>query len=444
MRSIILLTLIIIPGFVLGQSLELGGYLQTDDRVFLKEDLDLSWQDYMVSLQAQASPSDNVNFFSEIWLRSHGFSTINTTSDLEDKGKITPIKMELREAYVDIRGLLISSLDLKIGRQRIAWGAADKFNPTDNLNPDDLEDIWNFGRHLGSNSIKLSYYPGKFTIEGVFVPVFTPAVLPSGQWQKIFTPQFSMPPGIVIDNIYDSIDLPEISLKQSPIYGLKLSKNFFGFDLSMSYVYGRDDLPIPNLTVLQPAGDSGKFDIYTRLIYPKLQIFGADLAGEIKGFGIWAEAGLFFPEQINMLIDLSAIGMGQIDSVVLEDKPYFKYVLGSDYTFRNGIYLNCQYVHGFINERGNEALKDYLMFGMEWKLFSEKLKLMPANLGVEIGDYKKLKDNYAIIYSPQITYYPFDNTEISFGARLIDGKNTTTFGKAKDNDEAFVQVKFSF
>lgn len=444
MRSIILLSLTIIPIFVQGQNLELGGYLQTDDRIFLREDYELSWQDYMISLQAQATPLDNVNFFSEIWFRSRGCSTITKTSDLDDKGKIAPIKMELREAYVNIKGILMNSLDLRVGRQRIAWGTADKFNPTDNLNPDDLEDIWDFGRHLGSNSVKLSYYPDIFTIEGVLVPVFTPAVLPPANGQRIMTPQFSMPAGIVINNIYDSIILPEMNLKQCPTYGLKLSKNLFGFDLSMSYMYGRDDLPIANLMVLQPAGDSSKFDIYTRLIYPKLQILGADLAGEIKGLGFWAEAGLFFPEQIKMVIDLSAIGMGQIDSFVLEDKPYLKYVLGTDYTFRNGIYINCQYVHGFINERGNELLKDYLMLGMEWKLFGEKLKLMPVNLGVEIDDFKEFKDNYAIIYSPQVVYYPFDNTEISLGARLIDGKNTTTFGRAKDNDEAFVQVKFSF
>ncbi|MGQ9464150.1 MAG: hypothetical protein ACUVQ4_00375 [bacterium] len=444
MRNIILLSFIVLPGFVLGQNLELGGYLQTDDRIFIKEDYELSWQDYMISLQAQASPSDNLNFFSEIWLRSHGFSKINTVSDLEDKEKLAPIQMELREAYVNIRGLLINSLDLRIGRQRIAWGTADKFNPTDNLNPDDLEDIWNFGRHLGSNSIMVSYYPDVFTLQGVFVPVFTPAVLPAAHWRSILTPQFSMPPGIVINSIYDSIIVPEMNLKQGSTYGLKLSKNLFGFDLSMSYVSGRDDLPITNFMVLQPASDSGKFDIYTKLIYPKLQIFGVDLAGEVKGFGIWAEAGLFFSEPIKMVIDLSAIGMGQIDSLVLEDKPYFKYVTGADYTFRNGAYLNCQYVHGFVNERGNEALRDYFMFGLEWKFFGEKLKLMPINLGVEIDDFKKLKDNYAIIYSPQLVYYPFDNNEISLGARLIDGKNTTTFGRAKDNDEAFVQVKFSF
>jgi len=48
---------------------------------------------------------------------------------------------------------LTSTLDIRIGRQRIAWGTADKLNPTDNLNPDDLEDIFDFGKHLDSNIV---------------------------------------------------------------------------------------------------------------------------------------------------------------------------------------------------------------------------------------------------------------------------------------------------
>jgi hypothetical protein len=41
-------------------------------------------------------------------------------------------------------------LELTVGRQRIAWRTADRLNPTDNINAYDLEDIWDFGRHHGS------------------------------------------------------------------------------------------------------------------------------------------------------------------------------------------------------------------------------------------------------------------------------------------------------
>ena len=60
-------------------------------------------------------------------------------------------------------------------------GTADKLNPTDNVNPYDLEDIWDFGRHLGSDGVQLSVYAGGIQVTAVAIPVFTPVVLPQGK-----------------------------------------------------------------------------------------------------------------------------------------------------------------------------------------------------------------------------------------------------------------------
>ena len=49
-----------------------------------------------------------------------------------DDGDVTG---ELREAYVDVR---LGRLDLRLGRQIVAWGRADGVNPTDNLTGDDV------------------------------------------------------------------------------------------------------------------------------------------------------------------------------------------------------------------------------------------------------------------------------------------------------------------
>jgi hypothetical protein len=175
-----------------------------------------------------------------------------------------------------------------------------------------------------------------------------------------------------------------------------------------------------------------------------MNIAGIDLAGAIGSIGIWAEAALFFPEKIKMITDLSSLGMGVHESVALDNKPYIKYVIGMDYTFKNGIYLNIQYLHGFIHERGATNLEDYFMFGLEWKLLDNKLKITPIAGGIEIKEFKDIKNNYAIIYSPMITYYPFDNAEITIGLRLIDGKDTTSFGRVKDYDELFFSLKYNF
>ena len=116
----------------------------------------------------------------------------------------------------------------------------------------------------------------------------------------------------------------------------------------------------------------------------------------------------------------------------------------ADYTFKDGWYINGQYLHGFIHERGKDNLGDYFVFGVEKKFLNDKLKITPIGGGGEIRDFSDIKNNYAIMFMPEITYFPFDNAEIKIGLRILDGKKTTTFGAVKNNDEAHLKVKYSF
>jgi len=437
MRVIILIALL---RFCIG--LDWSGYFSTDNRFLFKEDYPISFEEYRLSLNSQQNISENLKFYSEIWLRSFGLPNIRNLSDLSEEDKVNSFDLNIREAYIGIYGFSLKNLDIRIGRQRIAWGTADKINPTDNLNADDLEDIWDFGRHLGANGIKIDGYIKDFNLSYVFLPRFTPAVLPAGNWFYSNFSNITLPPGTAPESVYNSITMPAYNIKNS-ITGLKLKKNISRFDFSLSYVYGRDDIPILKQTTIVPAGIPGEVDIYNELVFPKMQIVGLDLAGSIDDFGLWAEGALFLPESINLVIDMSQLGMGVMDTLVLEKKPYVKYVFGADYTFKNGMYINLQYVHGFFQERGR-GLEDYLLMGLEWKLFEERLKLIPLSGAWEIKDFSDLKNNYAFVYAPEISYKPVEDCEISVGVRLIDGKEGTNFGVSKDNDEIFFKLKYSF
>ena len=426
------------------QGIVFNGYLQTDDRITLKNDHDFCWHEYRLALNLNAGISDRTHFYGEIWLRSWGISYLQNTSDLYDKTKVSPLDLDLREAYMDFYGFIFRDLDMRIGRQRIAWGTADKLNPTDNLNPDDLEDIWDFGRHQGSDGLNLAYYLNDLAISLIYIPLFTPAILPQGDWRSLLIPPLDIPAGLTIINTIDSIISPEPNYSTSSTFGFKIAKRLLGIDFSLSYVYGHDDLPIMKTIIITPASNPGEVEIKTDLFFPKNRVFGLDLAGAVADIGIWAEVAMILPEEVMMTTDLSALGMGIMDSVILEDQIYIKYVTGADYTFNNGTYINVQYVHGFFHERGEGNLEDYIMIGLEWPLFNDRLKLKPVNGGIEIKDYEKIRDNYAIIFSPAISYHPIDNFEIDLGARWIQGTSTTTFGRVKDNSQAYLNVKYSF
>ncbi|MBW2332180.1 MAG: hypothetical protein JRF08_01610 [Deltaproteobacteria bacterium] len=427
-----------------GYAVKWNGYLQTDNRLQLKGDNDFSWQEYRLDLKTEVKPIEKAHFYSEVWLRSLSFPTVQNSADLVDKNKISPLNLDFREAYVDLYGFLFDNLDIRIGRQRIAWGTADKLNPTDNLNPDDIEDIWDFGRHLGSDALKASYYLRDWTFEAVYIPIFTPAVLPRGDLASALSPSMELPTGLTLRDLTDTIIMPTNNFKESSITGVKILNNFFGYDFSLSYVYGRDDLPLTRKVTFTPTDKSGEIDIASELIYPRMHIAGIDMAGAIANIGVWAEVAVFFPEEVKMTTDLSALGMGIQEAIALDDKPYVKYILGADYTFKNGIYINGQYLHGFIHEKGNDNLEDYFMFGLEKKFFNDKLKIIPIGGGIEIKDFKDIENNYALILSPEIAYFPVDDAELTLGIRLIDGKGTTAFGRVKDKDELYFKVKYSF
>ncbi|MCK4667102.1 hypothetical protein KAU33_10145 [Candidatus Dependentiae bacterium] len=437
-----LLLIMIIPLYAYAD-IGINGYFQIDERYQLYETNDNVWHEYRLNLQFETDKNENTNFYSELWIRSWEFTEINNSSDLTDSDKISPYDIEIREAYVDFYNLGIKNLDLKVGRQRIAWGTGDKLNPTDNLNADDLEDLWDFGRHIGSDSIKVSYYFGEFKLELVYIPISKPAILPKGKAGELLFGTLDTPEGLVINNYSENIILPLRNPKENSISGIRLSSNLFGFDFSVSYVYGRDDLPVIQKITIYPTLIPGEVDVNAELIFPRLKVIGFDMAGAIGNVGIWAETAYFIPEKVFMLTDFSGLGLPNNSMPVL-DEPYFKYVIGGDYTFKNGVYLNGQYLHGFIHERGEENLKDYFMFGVEYKCFNDKLKIIPIGGGIEIQDFHDIENNYAIIGNPEIAYYPFQNSEFVLGCRFFDGKETTNFGKFKDYDEIYFRVKYNF
>lgn len=456
--------------------ISINGYIQSDDRLKFYGGK-LNWQEYRLDVKLDYKPSERTRIYAETWLRTFKYPEVTNINDLSVKSRVLNYDADLREAYFDIYGLFTKNLDVRIGRQRIAWGTADKLNPTDNLNAYDLEDIWDFGRHLGSNAIKLTYYLKTFTVTGVVIPWFTPTVLPNSDWTKAFMPSYDVPdmvtdtsfiPGLTIPiyltegKIQDTLVLPQRDIRNYSSFGLKVKKSIGNFDVSLSYVYGRDALPVPTEMKTTMTIDTFVFspelradatvDIKVKTEYPVIKAIGLDFAGSIKDVGVWGEAACFLPEKVFMkrYLHYSApdynISKDSVltDSLVMDDKPYVKFVIGLDYTFKHGFYMNFQYLHGFVNERGPKELNDYYLLAFEWTADNGRLKIGILNGGFQVDKYKDFKNNFAWIYMPEISYRPVDNAELILGAHLLDGSPSTSFGKVSRNDDIYLKLRYSF
>ena len=433
-----------------GKNLKLSGSLLTDQRFLLQKPHDWAWNENRLTIKLDAKFSDNARFHSEVWLRNIGLPQFSSTADLYNKGIIDPFNIDVREAYVQLYGFLSKNLDVKIGRQRIAWGTADRLNPTDNLNPYDLEDVLDFGRHRGSDGITLDYYFNTdYSVEAVFIPFFQPANLPVGIFANVLTPEFDLPGGIRLDEFTDETVKPRYNLAESTTAGLKFKGFAGGVDFSLSYVWGRDGLPLSTYNTFSPNDSLTAINIHSTLSFTRHHIFGADMATAIGGLGLWAEAAAFLPDhEVVMTNDFSplfpALPPVTSDSVILKKELYVKFVIGADYRFAGNMYLNFQYLHGFVNERGRDNLNDYFFIQYDMTFFDERLKVAPLAGAFIVSDWKNTGDNHAIIYAPSITYMATDNAEISLSAPLFFGSGDNIFAQFTDYDMFMFRFKYSF
>ncbi len=417
----------LIPIFLFSAEFNLGGYLSLETRM-KKEDYVFSFNESRLDLYFKGT-NENFHFFTEFWVREVGLKGFKFIQDLQDFNNFS-LFLELKESYINLSNFPLDFVDLRIGKQRTAWGTAYVFNPTDNLDPFDLEDIWDFERRISSFSLRMNLFIKDFTIQSVYIPFFTPSRLPE---ESILNKLY--PSSNLVSSEEKIILLPKRN-KENSIFGLRLKRNILGTDLSLSYTYGRNFLPFPRLAKVFPT-DSG-IHLRTELVYPRQQIIGFDFATSFNKFGIWGEFGYFIPESLTMRIDRTLLGFGYYDSLIL-DKNYYKFVMGMDYRQNDNLYFLIQYVYGFPYDAG-ENINDFLLFHSSIKFFDNRIELK-MNYAFELCNIEDKE--FSHLLSPELGIYPISNLQIKAGLRYIYG-DYGNFGKMKDDENIYLVFKYNY
>ncbi|MEE9610448.1 MAG: DUF1302 family protein, partial [Desulfatiglandales bacterium] len=243
------LAIFLIPSDGRAESPELSGFLEVDKRAIVSDGLSNGDTFGKLRLEVKHDVNPNLFLLAGAEIRYYDFPVLE---DLPSAGEIEgdyPVDVMLWEAYIELSPFVSENLDLKIGRQRIAWGTADAFNPTDNLNPNDLTDFLDFEEKIPSLALKGSYYYEDYTITGVWLPLFEPALLPRGGTLALLG---QMP--LTIEEPARTLD--------NGMFALKLSGTVHTLDTSLSYFKGFDDFPIR----LDASG--------LRLGFPEIQVLG--------------------------------------------------------------------------------------------------------------------------------------------------------------------------
>ncbi|HSV87855.1 MAG TPA: DUF1302 family protein [Bacteroidales bacterium] len=432
--------------------LQIGGELFTDQRMFINRENDWAWNENRLNLRLEKR-TERMRFFANTWLRHLGVPEIAGSHELQSRDRVNPWNLNIREAYFEVREFLSDDIDLKVGRQIISWGTADYFNPTNMLNPSDLEDALDFGRKNGSLAVNLTWFINPdWSLQGVYIPQFSPANLPVGAFAGIFHSQIELPEGMQLGQYRDVLDMPRNNVSEGATIGLRLKGFVLGADISLSYIFGREHLPFADHVILSPSGEPGKVNIDGNLFFPRYHMAGADFAGTIGNVGVWAEAAMFFPEnEVILTADFSQLhgfppGTPTLsrDSLLMSKKPYMRYIVGADYTFGNGIYLNVQYLHGFFHERGRGNQNDYLLFAAERNFFGDRLLVRPIAGGLAIANWQNPEENHAVFFTPEILFRGIDNLELGLGAYFFGGEGDNIFTKFREMDMLTFSARVSF
>ncbi|HEY3447503.1 MAG TPA: DUF1302 family protein [Myxococcales bacterium] len=442
---------------VLGLPVDIGGYLRFDKRFVVESENGKLTYDgvpqfpmyHQAYLQLKAKPNEHVEVKLSGVLRYYDFMVSKDLYGLQKTEEGFPLEPLLWEAYVDIFGLGTDRLDVRVGKQRIAWGTADKFNPTDNLNPLDLTDFMAFGERVPSWAIhaELTIIEERLKLTGVLVAGASAVSLP--RYAKLpitsaMTSSMEVPEGVNIGNIAVDFKQPPYD-GQHTMQALKLGGNLAGVDWSLSYFHGYMDLPIQtNVKVDLASLDPLTLDVLATTELPEEHVLGMDLAGEFLTVGWWAEAAVTFPNEVKTTYQSEFFAKDP--DVVLKRQPYIKYTLGLDYTMPWGTYLNFQFIQGFFTERSWQQLDHYFLLTLRQKFLNEALTLQAAVMW-ETDQFRDIANNYGVVFTPEIAWKPYDGIDLIVGylgvwTAASPGKSLT-LGMYKD-DQAYLKIKASF
>ncbi|UCD57807.1 MAG: hypothetical protein JSV16_01475, partial [Candidatus Hydrogenedentota bacterium] len=345
---------------------------------------------------------------------THGF-----VDDFEDDD-LRRNYLNFTEAFLDI---YFDTCDLRLGKQIISWGKADAFNPTDNVTPTDYANLLDED-DIGVVAVNLNYYWNDWNLQLVGVPGFTPTRLPPrGTRFSLIPPDAPLP--------VEDPELPSNTLDNAQ-FGTRLQTTYRGWDFSVSYYDGVNDVPAPTLRSVQIPFPPFSIPVSVVPVYNRFRAVGGDFATTFERWGLHGEVA-------HLVFDGD------------REDSRIQYVIGLDYTKSNIVFDHDLFV--IVEYIGEDVTKEGATLETDRPPLDRVLMgAIAANIQYEFTEFTRLELRGAIdfhqgddyYFQPQLVHEMTDNFEITLGFDVLGGPRNTFFGQFKDNDRFFVKLKYTF
>jgi len=402
-----ILFLLLLSDFVSAQDLTLNGYVRNYTAALLQGNNEYSIVQNTLNLNLEHS-REMVAFKANPFIYQY--------PDRE-------MQIGLREVYMDI---FFESVDIRIGKQQIIWGKADGVFITDIVSPKDLSEflLRDFDEiRMGVTGAKFDYYMNDNTFELVWLPLFSPTLMPGEE--TIWFPQmdFSVKPLVNdAEEVKGSLENSEVFAKFSAMTSL--------IDYEIMAGYAWDDDPTMHITKTIDPHTMQLTGLTVNPRHHRLTIGGGSFSttlgpAVLRGEGAYY-AGKYFNTEDPAAKD------------ALVEKDYLHYLFGLDYTLWE-IKLSGQFIQqAILAYEQNIDQNEY-----ENTLpFLARRDFLRETLTLELFSYIGLNNEDALI-RPRILYDLTDGFEIQLGANVFTG-DEGQFGQFSDNNMGYFRVKYSF
>jgi hypothetical protein len=328
----------------------------------------------------------------------------------------------LLEGYATIH---FHKVDLRIGKQIVAWGRADGLNPTDNLTPRDFVALLPFedDQRFGTNALRLdAFLSQEHTLTFFFTPFFEPSRVPLPAAGRRF-----------VD------DRPASTFSNAEV-AMRLNKIGESLDWSVSYFRGFSLLPEQ---VLLGADANG---MAVRLHYDRISVFGADIARNYGRFGFRAE--LAYTD--------TADDAGADPGV---RNPELYWIVGVDRTLFDRLNVNLQYFQRRVRSHQDPrsiadsaarriAIENSILDGQTGRTadgitFRVSDKWFNDTLEAEVFAVANCTGNDGFI-RPLLTRAFSDHWKATIGAEIYRGPADSRYGSLEANRGMFVELRYGF
>lgn len=334
-------------------------------------------------------------------------------------GRGSNIRGDLREGY---GRLTFDPFEIRVGREIVAWGRADRINPTDLIGSRDFTLLFpdDDDQRRGNAMVHARWGRGRTTFSLHWLPEFRPNLYPTG----------GVPAGVVLLGDRTPTELAQ--------FALRLDQSGGAIDWSLSYFDGLDRDPRFALAAATPSTVS----LFRR--YGRIRVLGADAAAAVGGIGLRGEIA-YTPSPSGAGIDSRRSGV------------YL--VLGGDRDLVDRLNLNLQYIFRYVTgwidpepiadpvARGialrNAAIANQRFRDQHAVSFRIAYRWPGDTLETEASGVFNLTGHDGLLRG-RIVYKATDTLRLSVGGDWYFGPTDTYLGELRSTSGAFVELRAGF